>query len=270
MATASDFQTGNQDSVINDWFNLAAQEIYKTYNHKVLTGRKALHKFGRHIDLGTSEGVINHDGIVPVKPAVNDITHYSSANDTDDDVLHVEGMTIASGVLTFVTQDITLQGFTSVELDTPLARVTRIANLVSPTDTVGDVYIYQDAAAAITDGVPDDLATVGNIMSSADQASLYAGTSIQSTNYFIVTNIYAYVGKQTSASVDIKFKIRDASGTFRTVTVADASNNSPADRNILPFYIIPPNSDITMLATSSAVNTDVSAGFSGFFADIIA
>ena len=184
-------------------------EIKSTYDDSCVINRKSLHKFGRHDDLDTAdlEAEINYLGIDPVLSETNSITHFSSSDASDTQVIRVEGCTISSGVLTFTTQDITLAGQTKTALTTPLGRVTRIANIASTVETNGDVYVYEDGTVSGGGGIPTDLTTVGNVMSAADQSTLFAGTSIASTNYFLCNGFYAYLGRRTSGFADIRFKI---------------------------------------------------------------
>lgn len=267
MANAADFQTNTEDTVITDFFNFAASEIYRTYGHKVRINRKSLHKFGRYANLGTTEDEINYLGIDPVRSTTNSITHFSSSDNADTQVLRIEGMTISSGVLFFVAQDITLVGQTKTALATPLARVTRIANVASATPTAGDVYVYEDGT--VTSGIPDDLATVGNVMPASDQSTLFAGTSVAGNNYFVCAKIWAYLAKKTGGSADIKFKKRQNGHVYRTVSVLNIGTNTPTEHTFEPFYIVEPNSDINLVATGSTTAIDVCAGIDGFFADII-
>ena len=267
MATAADFQDNTEDTVINDWFNFVAAEIYRNYGHKVRINRKSLHKFGRFANLGTTENEINYLGIEPVHSTTNSITHFSSSDAADMQTLRVEGMTISNGVLTFVAQNITLDGQTKTALTTPLARVTRIANVADTTETAGDVYIYEDGA--VTGGIPNDLGTVGNVMAASDQTTLFAGTSVAGSNYFICTKLWAYLAKKTGGAADIKFKTRQNGYVYRTVNVLNIGTSTPTEHEFRPFYIIPPNSDIDVSGTGSTTGLDVCAGFDGFFADIV-
>ena len=257
--------------VPTNYFAMARDEILATYGHEVSVGRKTLHKFGRFENVGTSEADINYLGIDPLHAATNSITTVSSSNNADTtQSLTVEGMTIdGSNNLSFVLQTVALNGQAKVALATPLSRVTRIASLLGPVATLGDVYAYQDGA--ITGGIPNDLATVDNVMAASDQSTLFAGTSVSSTNYFVLTNYWSYLGKKTTALADIRFKTQKVgTGFYRTRSVGNITNSSGLVRPQAPFLIIEPNSDIDITAVGSTTNVDVFAGFEGFFADIIA
>ena len=245
----------------------AVSEIFQTFGDVVQTGRKSLFKFGEHANLGTTSTTINYLGIDPVRPSTNSITHFSSDDAADTQVLRVEGMTISGSDLTFSVQNITLNGQTKTALTTPLARVTRIANVqVGQTATLGDVYIYEDGA--VTGGIPNDLTTVGNVMPADDQSTLFAGTSVASTNYFLATQWKAHVARKTAAFVDLRFQIAPVGGIFRTVQTSTAARENSVVISGNPAFIIPPNHDIRIVGTSSATNTDCHSSFDGYFADI--
>lgn len=245
----------------------AIEEIRQTYGDVTEVGRKSLFKFGEHDSLGTSRTVINYLGIEPVRPATNSITHFSSTDAADTQVLRVEGMTISGSDLTFAVQNITLNGQTKTALTTPLARVTRIANTtVGQSSTAGDVYIYEDGT--VTGGIPTDLTTVGNVMPAEDQSTLFCGTSVASTNYFLATSWKAHVARKTAAYVDLRFQIAPVGGSWRTVQTSASSRDNSVILTANPMYIIPPNYDIRVVGTSSANNTDCHSSFDGFFADI--
>jgi len=245
----------------------AIQEIFQTFGDTVQTGRKTLFKFGVNANLGTSQTVINYLGIDPVRPSTNSITHFSSDDAADTQTLRVEGMTISGSELTFTVQNITLNGQTKTALTTPLARVTRIANVtVGQSSTAGDVYIYEDGT--VSGGIPTNLATVGNVMPASDQSTLYAGTSVASTNYFLATRWKAHVARKTAAFVDLRFQIAPVGGTWRTVQTSTAARENSVIVTGDPCFIIPPNYDIRIVGTSSAANTDCHSSFDGYFADI--
>ena len=246
----------------------AREEILQTFGHTVSIGRKSLFKFGEHDNLGTSRTTVNYLGIDPVRPSTNSITHFSSTDVIDNQVLRVEGMTISGSDLTFTVQNITLNGQTKTALATPLARVTRIVNVqVGQTETLGDVYIYQDVA--VTGGIPNDLTAVGNVMAATDQSTLYSGTSTASTNYFLATQWKAHVARKTAAFVDLRFQIAPVGGIWRTVQTSTAARENSTVITADPYFIIPPNYDIRVVGTSSATNTDVHSSFDGYFADIV-
>ena len=250
----------------------AATEIYNSYGDEVVVRRKSLHKFGANQSIGTATEDINWDGIEPLHSTTNSITVASSsdAGDTTQTV-RVEGMYFdENDDFIFSAQDVALNGQNQVTLSQPLCRVTRIANVASATATAGDVYVYESGTA--TNGVPDDLDTVGNIMPLEHQSTMFAGTSVSSTNYFILTSMQA--GGSLSGTkdtyVDILLEVRDKDSVYRTVNIftVNTSNGATQIHFDTPI-IIPPNSDIDMTAASLAAGASITAGFNGYFADIV-
>lgn len=252
---------------VDNFFDLARQEILATYGHEVTINRKSLRKYGRNTSVGTTEVDIVAFDQTETYLTTNSIDTVSSSDASDTGTIYIEGMTIASGVLTFVTEIVNLNGQNKVTLSTPLARCTRMRGNVA-----GTVYAYEDGA--ITSGVPNDLSTVHNTIVPADNTSLKASTSIAGTNYFILTKYWATLGKASaSAAADIRFKIQNLNSpifgnNFYTEEVWSISLSSPLNDTIKPFEIIPPNSDVIMTASASSGTLDVKAGFHGFFADI--
>lgn len=250
-----------------NWLAFAADEIRETYGHRVSIGRKALHKFGRNDSVGTTKVEIVSFNGTPLRSATNAIDTISSSDVGDTQAIRVEGMTISGNVLTFSVQSATLNGQNKVVLGTPLSRVTRVSNSANPTRTLGDVYVYADTA--ITGGIPTDISQIGGQMSASDQSSLFAGTSVASTNYFVMTKFYASIARKQAASANITIETGQVPNITRTIEIAGISTSKGGGQAFEPFYIIPPNSDVTMTAISDTAGTDILAGFEGFFADII-
>jgi hypothetical protein len=252
---------------------MALKEIERTYGDEVRVGRKSLFKFGRNQLAGSSEAIICHDGISPVGfgvtfPTTNTLTSICSTNAGDTQTLTVEGCTVSGGVLTFVSQTVTLTGQTDATLGTALAVCSRVQNLGSATATSGDVYVHEGGAT--TGGVPDNLGTVGNVMAVEDQTTLFAGTFITSTNYFIMTHLYVNVAKKTSAYCDFRLETRTSSTPWVTQEVESASRDSGGVAvDFFPYRIVPPNSLVAITSNASTTSVDVMASFYGFFADIV-
>lgn len=249
----------------------AVKEIYNSSGDKTIIKRKSLHKFGANQSVGTTESDINWDGIEPVHSTTNSIDTFSSSNAADTQTIRVEGMYFdANNDFKFAAQNITLTGQTQGTLTTPLCRVTRIANVALSTATLGDVYVYE--AGAATAGVPNNLATVGNIMPFEHQSTMFAGTSVASTNYFVMTNVHMGSGLAGTKNtyVDVALKIRHKDGVYRTVNIWTISTaDSGTSFQLDPPFIVGPNSDIDLVGTGLAAGAYVSAGFDGYFADIV-
>ena len=250
-----------------NFIELAVSEIESSYGDIVKVGRKSLHKFGRGESLGTSETEIFSLNQNETYVSTNAIDSISSSSGSDTNEIAYEGMTVSGGNFTFVSGTVTLSGQTKVSLPTAVARLIR-AYVNDGANLVGDCYFYEDSA--ITSGVPDDLTKVHNHIPAGDNQSLKAGTTIASTNYFLVTSAWAFVNKKTTASADIRFKVRPQGGVFKTQAVGSLSNsNGGFQLNFAPYAIIPPNADIFITAQCSTTAVDVSAGFMGMFADVM-
>ena len=250
----------------------AASEILQSYGQQTRIRRKSLHKFGANLSVGTTSEDINWDGIEPFHSTTNSITTVSSSSAADTtQTVRVEGLYLdGNDDFIFSAQNVALNGQNQVTLSQPLARVTRIANVASTTATAGDVYVY--ATGTATGGVPDNLNTVGNIMPFEHQSTMFAGTSIASTNYFILTSMQAggALSGTKDTYVDIALEVRDKDSVYRTVNIFTINTSQGATQiNFATPLIIPPNSDIDMTAKSLAAGAAVTAGFNGYFADII-
>lgn len=263
--------TINNVSVASSPLEHAVLEIMNSYGDVVRINRKTLHKFGANQDVGTTAEDINWDGIEPVHSTTNSIDTFSSSNAADTQTLRVEGMYFdGNNDFIFSAQNITLTGQTQGTLSQPLCRVTRIANVASATATLGDVYVYE--AGTATGGVPNDLNTVGNIMPFEHQSTMFAGTSVASTNYLLITNVHmgAGLGGTKNTYVDVTLEIRDKDSTYRTVNIWTINTaSSGISFELDPPLIIPPNTDIDMTAKGLAAGSFITAGFDGYFADIV-
>ena len=267
MSTAVE-QKLNTDTMLE----FAQHEILNSYGQATKVNRKSLHKFGANLSIGTTAEDINWDGIEPLHSTTNSITVASSSSAADTtQTVRVEGMYLdGNDDLIFSAQNVALNGQNQVTLSQPLARVTRIANVASATETAGDVYVYETGTA--TGGVPDDLNTVGNIMPFEHQSTMFAGTSIASTNYFILTSMQAggSLAGTKDTYVDIALEVRNKDSVYRTVNIFTINTSGGATQiNFEPALIIPPNSDIDMTAVALAAGASVTAGFNGYFADIV-
>ena len=248
------------------WFEHLKNEIKKTYGHNVVFNRKTLKKFGRSTNFDTTETEINALNQTETYVTDNLITHVSSSSGSDTGDVYYEGMTISGNVFTFTSDTVTLQGQTKTELPTPMARITRGEN-DSSTDLVGNVYFYEDDT--VSSGVPDTAAKRHNLIIATDGTTLRAATSVASGNYFIITKLYAYLNKATNGVADIRLRTRLLGKTFKTKIVASCTTNLAFNHKFDTGLIIPPNTDISMTAKGSTTNLDVSAGFEGYFADIV-
>lgn len=252
---------------------MAEQEIYATYGDRVSIWdkRKSLLKFGTNedIDSGVQEMIWSQGGF-ETYATTNSIDAASSSSVSDTQTIRIEGHTVVgTGVnqqFTFVVQDVTLTGQTPVALATPLARVSRMINLGS-TEFVGDVYIHE--GAAVTGGVPDDLATSHMVVrgSIGHNQSRKAATTISNVDYLIIEQVSAGVERGAAAAADIVLELRTP-GTVFAPKAEFTVTQGGRDRRIYPYLIVPKNADIRMAATTNTANCVVTGSFEGFLAKV--
>lgn len=236
----------------------AIREIYETFGDRVLIKPKGLRKFGRNVDLGTSEEQIWITGGSETLPTGNTINTIVSTDAGDDQTIRIEGHTIdGSGNLTFVTQDAVLNGTTAVTLTTPLARATRAYNNTQTLDDVfaGTVTVYVAAGATHITLLP------------ADQQSLKAATSVSQNDYWLINTVKVAVRRNTDAIVDFKLQVRRQNNVWRTllpITGARASGTNVIE--LRTPLIVPKNSDVRMVGAASTSAVQADAVMDGFLA----
>lgn len=240
----------------------AVNEIKNSYNEEVFVKPKSLLKFGRNADVDTAaRETIWVQGGNETYISSNLIDTVSSADASDTVDVRIEGHTIdASGNLTFVVQDATLNGQNKVTLATPLARGSRVFN-IDATDLAGDVYVYEDTD--ITAGVPDDAAKTHIRAIASENQSLKAATSFSQYDYGIITKIFAGLNRSSSVRGEVYFQVRENGGVFRTkfTLPIDSDGGSTFIYDFKPFYIVPKNADVRMTVEVTANNAIVSGGF---------
>jgi len=256
------------DDQANNYFELALSEIEMTYGTPVRANRKTLLKFGLNQDVDTAEEIISYNGIEYRKGATDDVTHVNSTSAGDvGNVVNLDTFYYSGTDLVFKFQSVTLNGLTPVALGTPCNRVSRIKR-ANGSDVLGDVYAHINGS--LTSGVPA-LADTACMLVQTEQTSLACATTVASTNYLIITNMSAQMLKATGsgAEADMRLEIRDKDATlWRTVEVFSCAKGTPEHIDFVPFVIVEPNHDVRITAEGSTANIQVSASFSGYFADI--
>jgi len=264
----------NGAGAVDFGITVAEKQIFNTFGDtvSVLDRSEALFQFGSLESLGTDEETIWNQGGDEVYVTTNSIDTISSSDVGDTQPVLVDGHTVVgTGVnaqFTFVRQTVTLNGQNKVVLATPLARVQRARDTGSSL-FAGDVYVYEDTD--IVGGVPLDNTKIHVKILAGDQISRKAAFTVADNEYFILTNVIMSVNKLVSARVDFETKFRAPGGLFTpTIPVTINSDGIGTEQiKLYPYAAIPKNADVKVSATSSAVNTDVSAVVSGFYADII-
>jgi len=264
------------------WVQYAQARIFADTGNRVSVRDKlkSLTKFGRTLnaDANVKTTVGQFQGLTVVNETFatgNTIDYLVSDNNSDAGNVTVEGHTVdGSGNRTFVVQTRALSGHTPAALATPLFRATRIyrtnGTYASPaTDLAGNVYVYDSTlATGVTSGVPD-VATATKVMIAAgEQQSHKCATSLSSADYWILT--YASAGLIRSAganaSVDVDIEVRELGGVWRPLGLEISLSKTGTAfirYEFKPYFIIPPNSDIRMVATSDTDNTTVQGSIGG-------
>lgn len=243
---------------------IATIQIQKRFNKRAVPCGISRFNFGRNpdIDTGGSEQVWNYGGIevLPTTNAIDTISS-SSASDTGHRI-YIEGIAENSkGEWVDVKQTVALNGQNKVTLDQPLIRVLSAYDIDGDSHA-GDVYIYEDDT--ITAGVPQTAANVHLLIRTEDQASGKSVMSTPSNRFFVVHQIIATVSRKTKANVDFLLQIRTQGNVWRTVfqmnvTAEQGTNKVEAT---IPF-IVPPKSDLRILASTDTNNTEVTSDISG-------
>lgn len=263
-----------EDSPLDFAVKVAELEILNKFGDtvSVLDRSETLLKFGRTDGLGTTQETVWVQGGTEVLPTTNVIDTISSSNAGDAQVVTIEGHTVtgtgASSQFTFVSQSATLNGQNKVVLTTPLARVQRLID-TDATPFAGDVYVYEDTT--ITGGVPTTSPPIHMKVLAGEAQSYKASFTVANGEYFLFTGGFASVNKKTSASVDVEFQVATPGGPFRPVSriTFGRAGTSTAQIDLNPYPIVPKNCDARVVAVSSATNTEVSASFQGYYADIV-
>ena len=281
----------NQDPMIKHALNV----IEATYGDKVSIDakNKDLIKFGRSDQVDNTSGGwtimtlptgVQHE----LDLYANDIDKVSSTSTSDaSKILVVEGHTYSSGLLTFTSQEVTLDATnpttTAATLSTPLRSVTRayLKNSGTPgspqSDLVGTIYFYDDNGGAVTlsVGVPSDLTYVHMMIRASKNRTEKASTSISNQDYWIVTGAYCnMISKSSCAIAEMEDQTRDVEngGVWQTQFEMSCSADGGADFRSpeAPYLIVPKNHDIRMVGYGDgATGREVSGGIFGILAIVI-
>jgi hypothetical protein len=249
------------------WTEHALREVYHSTGDVVEVKPKSLLKFGSYANLGMSFETVQAQGGNEVYVTTNAIDTVSSSNAGDTVFVVMEGHTIdGNGDFTFVVQSATLDGQNKVLLATPLARCSRIHN-ANGTAFVGDVYVYEDDT--LTGGVPDTASKIHALALAIDQQTEKASTTISKNDYWFITQAWASVNKKKDAQVDFKLQVRLKGSVFRTYSDLTLGNSSGGQIfEFRPFFVVPQNADVRLVAAASSAGVSVSGGINGILATV--
>ena len=196
----------------------AEEVIYTTYGDAVRVSEKNkdLLKFGTVLSTaGTTEQTIAEfqgSTLRETYATGNTVDSFVCTDNTFTGNVYWEGHTISGSNLTFVSQTKAANGQTPVTLDTAIARGTRgyivgATGLATPATDL--IYLYDSTeATGVTSGVPDVASATKLIVNGIENQSQKGGTSLSSTDYWIITRIYAGIDKKTGAQAIIRLRSR--------------------------------------------------------------
>ena len=277
-----DTETGDEfiwdGSVMDYKLRHAVDEIKADYGDKVSVREKAkdLLKFGRNDSVPDTQATI-----MTLPSGVNNETYVqdnliavvSSASVADSTTAVIEGHTIdtTTNDLTFVTQEVTMNGQATTSLSTPLARATRLYNS-GTANFEGPIYVSEDTEHS--GGVPLDTSKVHLVCASGKNQSEKAATAISKDDYYIVTQFYADVLSKVAAVADIELQIRrlDSDGikVFRNQATISVSESHQGVLKFDPYLVVRKNTDIRLVGKSdSASGRSISGGFQGYLAKVV-
>lgn len=258
------------------WLDLAIEEIKSNYGDTVsiIDKRKSLLKFGTtnnaDTDMTTTVMTLPSSIVHESYLSTNTIAYVSSASNFDSGInVTYEGhyYNSTTGNFTFKIQTVTLAGNTKTALPTPLARVTRAYN-TSSTNILGAVYFYEDDT--VVSGVPQTDAKVHLIIPAKLNQSEKAAMAVSYLDYYIITQVYYGGGRgNTNIKLDFALEVRSFNRVFLPLFKTSLTSNEGSKIiDFKPYKIVPKNSDVRMVVTSSADNATASAWFNGILASI--
>ena len=256
----------------------AMQIIKDVFGDNVNPKPKSLFKFGRTINTAGSQAkttIAEFQGgsastvFNETFATSNSVDRIVSSNASDMQPVTIEGHTLTDGNLAFVSQTVTLNGQTPVALSTPLARCNRLFN-GDGSNLVGNVYVYDSTlAGGVTAGVPNTEAATKCMITAGFQQSEKGATSISSSDYYVITEIFGSLNRSSGGAQDVQLQIesRQIGHVFLPKTCffsVNSQGNQAFSYEIKPPVIIPKNSDLRMVCYGSAADLRVTAGFNGY------
>lgn len=231
---------------------------------------RSLVKFGRNDDVGTALETIWIPTGDEVYATGNTIDSFSSTDTGDAGDIVVQGHTISGGILTEVSQTVTLDGQNETLLTTPLARVQRVFN-DGTANWLGDVYIYEDDT--VVAGVPQTAANIHLQAQAEDNQSHKCAFSTADGEYLIITTFHVSVFKKTASDAEFTLETREIGTTNKTFRIRFGMATSDAAgsifQNLDPAIIIPPNHDVRVPAAAGNTGTSCFASLHGIYATIV-
>lgn len=258
------------------WVKHAIDVIKETYGDTVRVKPKDLLKFGKNPNVGSTvqcdvmELAGSETSETLLGNSQNLIDSFSCTDASFTGAVVIEGHTDSSGVKTFVSQNITADGQNEVTLATPLNTATRMFISGSTAMAASKIaYVYNNTGVTLASGVPNIDSQVHLIMQSDDNQSLKCSTAFSNQDYGLITEFFCSVNKRTSATVDVRIKVKQKDGVFRSVVppmTLNTTGTGDIHCQFRPFLIVPKNSFIKATAIASTTSVEVSACFNSMLA----
>lgn len=217
-------------------------------------------KFGYNSAVGTSqEEIWNVGGVEAYLSSAETMNIVSTS--TDDD-----GAPVGTGARTLtifgldndwlpISETITLNGTTNVLTSNSYLRVFRmIVNTAGSTGgNVGTITATASSAASVHAQI-----------NPTDNQTLKINFSIPANKYGVIT--YAEIGTAKADDCEVRLKVRPFGEVFQTKRLLNFFESTVSFSNIIPI-LLPPKSDITITALSSAGGVKVSANIDYYLID---
>ena len=259
--------------VVDDfWMNHALEVIKNDFGEDLtISGKsKDLLKFGKTEDLPATGDWTTLWNVAALGATARNETYVdtniidavSSSDVGDDQTIFIEGHEITSDGFIFVVREVTLNGQTQVTFP-GLARVSRLYN-DGASEYKGSLFVAESTPTVA--GEPTDKTKVHLLALADDQQSAKGATTLSSTDYWIITEVYAAVRRRANTSVDFQIQTREFGKAFRTrIPLGAHSNSAGVPVPLRPHFIIPPNTDVRIRASS-----DTAASATGFLNGVLA
>ncbi len=270
---------------LQDTLRLAEEEIFKTYGDRVsfIDKAKSLVKFGRRASLASgSFGTIADLGTGELHETyltTNGIDSVNSNNAGDTSLgISYEGHTLSGSDWTFVTGTATTDGTngqTRVALSTPVNRISRM-RITSGGAPTGDIIFHENGT--LTGGEPNAQTEVHGRIPAGRTQSFKNATSLSSTDYLVILDLYCALRSGTPAArtADFNLEISEASAGVSSPIFQPrlpdiplgSDNNLSFDFPVKPYIIVPKNSDVRQVAKVSGASVITGGSFGGFLAGV--
>jgi len=217
-------------------------------------------KFGYNNAVGTGQEEIWNVG--GIESYLSTAETMNIASDSSDD----DGAPVGTGALTLtiygldndwneINETITLNGTSDVETTNSYLRVFRM--VVNTAGTTGSNVGTITATASTA-------ATVHAQINPTDNQTLKINFSIPQDKYGIIT--HAEIGCAKADDCEIRFKVRPFGEVFQTKRLLNFFESTVSFSNLIPI-LLPPKTDVTITALSSAGGVKVSANLDYYLVD---